>query len=461
MSENQPTQGESAQQDDLQLALEALEKFEIGLKQEDINRGIDCARAAVQSLLERNENPTDALTILGACLQRRYQTTTAKNIEDINEAAEAGRAAVERVIRGEHDHGPQVYMHNLQAILMFRFLESKDTAHLEDAFEIIRQLLNVAPQNGPLHALTLNMLCTLYSFGYNETKNEKYLEEAAIAAELAVSISPRKHPFRADMLEMLLDIKRIMYARDDSLENLDETIRVCKEIHEIHPPGHPNHLDLIHRLAASFTLRYRSTDNLDDLCKVIEYCQAALKIAPIDLSTGESSPAEERSIGALHTLRRHIQIYFERTGDVPELDEHVIDSLYLQSLVSDEDEKAIAQLRKLADAFHRVYEKTGRVVDIEYAIMVTLRAMALVNDTHGDWEAIQDSYRARYRLWSDQTGKMPDREIVVMGFGNGGSWIPAELADGLELKVPFIINAGELEEEAHQISDKVEGSGDH
>lgn len=114
-------------------------------------------------------------------------------------------------------------------------------------------------------------------------------------------------------------------------------------------------------------------------------------------------------------------------------------------LVQDNAEDKAQQLLGVARAFQRLYEKTNDILDIEEALRLTMAAMQETDDSHAEWEAMQDSFRVQFRLWSEHTGKMPDFDTAVMAFErNGGTYIPPGLVGDLGLKVPYMIYGGEL-----------------
>lgn len=102
-------------------------------------------------------------------------------------------------------------------------------------------------------------------------------------------------------------------------------------------------------------------------------------------------------------------------------------------------------LRTLADSLHRKYERTNDLSDLERAISTTVDAIQATDPSHSAWPALETAYRARYRLWSERTGKMPDAEVRSMQFeAKGVSWLPPELTPNMGLFVPVMVWTGDL-----------------
>ncbi|KAF9886247.1 hypothetical protein FE257_011860 [Aspergillus nanangensis] len=431
-------------ENDLARALEALQKFEIGSLQEDIDAAIDFARTYVQALPIDDKGRPGALTVLGTSLQRRYHTATEKDINDLDETVNMAREAVELDIK-LHTGESHIYFENLERVLKFRYQEMRDaTPQLDASTKVLHQLLDLTPKGSQYHAFTLNILSSLYSFGFKVTESLEYLDEAIATAKLAVSVTPQRHPFRAVMLEKLSDLHSVRFESTQSISDLDDVISVSKEAVEELPEGSGNQLQLINNVAVAFSRRYGLRNDVADIEKAIEYGQTSVKVAPTGSWGGR--PFSQKEL-MLYNLRKDTRTYYERTGNVPRFDGDIIDSLNIIGMVVKDCDNEVEKLCKLADAFHRLYEETNRVQEIEYAVMVTLEAMRNIDDSHEEWEAVQDYYRARYRVWSEHTGMMPDSEIAYMAFAGGGSWIPPELTADLGLTTPCMIFTGKLSEE--------------
>lgn len=432
-------------QEDLERALEQLSKLEIGSLPAEINTAVDYARASVHGFSKDEAGKVLALTVLAAALQKRYQISTSKDPRDLDEAVDVTRAAVENTIQesqGSAIGDSQVYFINLERALCFRYEETKGEAQIEESVAIVIPLLDLVQQDSQCHAFTLKILSSLYSAGYNRTKTPKYLDEAIDATNSAIAITPENHPFRTVMRQVLARLHDQRFERTNLLSELDSFINTLQELPETQKDT-LEQFEVIHELACAFERRHKLTDNIEDLEKAIKYGDAAVKLAPKSPLKGH--PISARDIG-VYNLRIHTKEYFRKTGNVPELDEYILKGAgIVEMLVNMDSENKIQQRHKVANAFQKLYERTNRVSDIEHALRLTMNTMQLIDDSQDEWGAIQDTFKAQFRLWSEYTGKMPDCEVMVMAFErNGGTYIPPESTEDLELRVPYVIFSGEL-----------------
>ena len=464
-----PSVEPSALQEDLAQALEALKKFQVTCRPNDIDTAIASARLSVDKTSKKGaESQIHALTVLGACLQRRYQHASSNEgggtIYDIDEMVEASKAALEQLIlnpperSNEHLSEKLIYFENMERALLFRQSVTKTTeeviTQLDRGVQIVNQVIALASQqscdDGALyHNYALRTLSSLYNRAYEQTKDERYLDKAIDRIEygLCIAGSETPGPSRTILLESLSDLLDERSERTQTLPDLDSFINICDELaHDVRLKGSLKYSIFIQNLAAAFTRRHSLTGDPVDLAMAIEYGQSAVESIPATM-TARRAPISPRKF-ALHKLRMNVQAYFKLTERIPKFNEEILDSLNIEGIArtSADMPPSVSLLKKLANAFHSLYESTHRVVDVEYAIMITAHVMQLMKESDEEWSIVADDFRARLRLWSEETGKMPGFEISVLGFeGSGGTWLPAELAEGLELKFPYFIFGGEID----------------
>ncbi|EYE90963.1 uncharacterized protein EURHEDRAFT_416880 [Aspergillus ruber CBS 135680] len=432
-------------QEDLGRVLEQLSKLEIGSLPAEINTTVDCVRASVHGSSRDETGKVLALTVLAAALQKRYQISISKDPSDLDEAVDVTRAAVEITIREPQEFAiddSQVYFINLERALCFKYEETKGEAQIEESVAIVVPLLDLVQQGSQFHAFTLKILSSLYSAGYNRTKTPEYLDEAINATNSAIAITPEYHPFGTVMRQVLAQLHDQRFERTNLLSELDSFISTLQELPEAQKDT-LEQFEVIHELACAFERRHKLTGNIKDLEKAVKYGAAAVKIAPKSPLKGH--PISARDVG-VYNLRIHTKDYFRKTGDVPELDEHILKGAgIVEMLVNMDSENKTQQRYKIANAFQKLYERTNRVSDIEHALRFTMDTMQLIDDSQDEWGAIQDTFKAQFRLWSEHTGKMPDCEVTIMAFErNGGTYIPPESTEDLDLRVPYMIFSGEL-----------------
>ncbi|PKY05167.1 hypothetical protein P168DRAFT_281501 [Aspergillus campestris IBT 28561] len=428
-------------QGDLKHSLEALAKFNTTSAHEDINTAIEHAKASVEDPSRQGGDKAGALCVLASCYQQRYQASNG-GFNDLDEAVNAIKAAVNITIRQPHVAGAQVYFINLERILCFRYRERKGKMPIEDSIEIVAPMLDLIQTGSPGHAFLLKILSALHSAGYEHTKDSKYLDEAIGVAQRAVSDAPVEHPLgRALRTELAQSLDK-RFEKTQLISDLDSFIGIFESLLAV-SDSDGEKFEPAHELAAAFERRYKLTSSPEDIAKAVEYGTSAVEFAPTTPLKGH--PISARDI-AYHNLRIHAKAYFSKTGNVPQPKNGVLERGHIvQMLVKKNAKDKAQQLLGVARAFQRLYETTNAIPDIEEALRLTMAAMQETDDSHAEWEAMQDSFRVQFRLWSEHTGKMSDFDTVVMAFErNGGTYIPPGLVGDLELKVPYMIYGGEL-----------------
>ncbi|KAK3347089.1 hypothetical protein B0T25DRAFT_521355 [Lasiosphaeria hispida] len=162
---------------------------------------------------------------------------------------------------------------------------------------------------------------------------------------------------------------------------------------------------------------------------------------------GEIPPSQSLADSAQpHHENFHVEFAWpDRTRLPSTIGPRALDCMVPILLTGNSQPDATTFLRALADSLHRQYERTGDVSDLERAISTTMDAIQATNDSHPTWPALETAYRARYRLWSERTGKMPDTEVQSMRFADKGtSWLPPELTPSMGLFVPVMVWTGDL-----------------
>ena len=437
-STSPPSQG------DLKHALEALARFNATSAQDDIDAAVKHAKASVEDPSKQGGDKAGAFCVLASCHQKRYQISNS-GPNDLNEAVDATRAAVEIIIRGPPVADSHVYFMNLERVLCFRYREMKGKVPIEDSIKIVASMLPLVPEGKRRHAFLLKVLYALYSAGYQHTEDLKYLDEAIDAAQHAVSAVPVEHTFGRVLRRDLAQLHDKRFKGTQLISELDSFIDIFESLLAV-SDSDGEKFEPAHELAAAFERRYELTSSPEDIAKAVDYGISAVEFAPTKPLKEQKIPAKPI---AYHNLRIYAKAYFRKTGNVPHPKKSILERSHISGMLVEEDaEDKVQRLLDIAHAFQRLYEKTDDVPDIEEALHLTMAAMQETNDLHAEWEYIQDSFRTRFRLWSEHTGKMPDLDMTIMAFErNGGTYIPPALVGDLELKEPCIIDGSELSEE--------------
>ncbi|PLN85314.1 hypothetical protein BDW42DRAFT_198448 [Aspergillus taichungensis] len=428
-------------QGDLRHVWNALAQFNITSAQEDIDAAVKHAKASVEDPSRQREDKAGALCVLASCHQQRYQISNS-GPNDLDEAADATRAAVEIIIRGPPVPDSHVYFMNLERALCFRYREMKGKTPIEDSINIVASMLHLVPKGKRHYAFLLKVLSALYSVGYQHTEDSKYLDEAIDATQRAVSVVPVEHTFGRVLRRDLAKLHDKRFEKTQLISELDRFIGIFESLLAV-SDSDGEKFGPAHELAAAFERRYELTSSPEDIEKAVEYGTSAVEFAP-------TTPLKDHPISAkhiaYHNLRIYATAYFSKTGNVPRPKQDILERSHIvRMLVKENAENKVQRLLDIAHAFQSLYENTNDVPDIEEALRLTMAAMQETNDSHAEWEVMQDSFRTRFRLWSEHTGKMPDLDMAIMAFEqNGGTYIPPGLVGDLRLKEPYMIDASEV-----------------
>ena len=451
---------QSKSQEHLAKALKALQEFEIGYLAQDLNIAIQHARVSVNAFAAGDERRAGALAILGVALQRRYQTSPRKDIHDVEEAVQVTKEALELRISGAHREDPQDYFDNLERVLVFLAKTSKHDRDVEKGMNTFQEIVDLTREGSPYRALGLKGLCNICSFGYAQTQQLVYLDRGKTAAQAALSIIPKGHPLKETMLGVLHDFFDDGFKKTKSLSDIDGMIQVSQELLALEAESSvTNPLMVLHNLATAFTNRFNVTADAKDMEEAVASRATAVKMAILKSPRGSVADrlvalklAREQGRQQfllqkdvlIVQLRDSLRTYLEVTGNIPEIDEDVLDVIrIISNFMPDGHQDPIEWQRRLGDAFQKRYEQNHRIADLEYAILSVTAAMQSTNETYEGWESLEDKYRERYRLWSEHTGKMPESEISMLIFGDN-SYIPPEVDRNLELSVPYTYYLGDL-----------------
>lgn len=120
--------------DAIKQAIHALQAFHTTKNRDYINEAVELAQHAADSTPSGDENLARYLTTLGAMHQHHYKAVGGKSSIDC--AVVAARRAVE--ISRDDDDDRDLYIRNLSAALRYRYSESGDNKHLDEAVSTMK-----------------------------------------------------------------------------------------------------------------------------------------------------------------------------------------------------------------------------------------------------------------------------------------------------------------------------------
>jgi hypothetical protein len=271
---------------------------------EDLAASIAAGRAAIEATPPGDPKMAGRRSTLASSLSRRYQTSGAP--EDLDESIRYTREAVV----SDAEPSP-TELSNLCMSLRLLFERTDRIEHVDEAVEAGRAAVGAAPKGTPLLGIYLGNLGGALVARFRRTSGQADLDEAINTLRRSVLAMPAASPERG---MMLTNLSSALYARFDSQQDssdLDEAIDTGRQAVNATPPDHTSRALRLSNLAAILQTRFSVNDVPVDLDEALEACRAALKaLAPGDL----------RRAPALLNLTQALLYLHDRTGQRGTLD---------------------------------------------------------------------------------------------------------------------------------------------
>lgn len=461
-------------------ALRLLANFNVSEDPRDLDRAIalaravtEDARAAPPGAVERKACPA-CLNILAILLLKRC--TACQRLDSRQESIECVCQAVEG-LTDEDDSERVSYLGNLENLLVSKYNETLDGRHLVESIDIARRLADGSNPGTVDHALSLDMLRQLYTRGYEHTKDPDYLDCAIRAGESLVEHGTAMQTFWFTALNETEWLLHEKFSGTQEVADLDRAVQLSRMLVASGPTlqlgekGDEYRLLSLRNLALSLTKLYRVTGQGRDLDAAMEAHARALKAA---------SGADNEGLLALlwSDLRTLCSAVYDREKSFENLlNAAMLDAVHmLQSgrgppfrylLCGNEDETSTDQgelarykarreaaarwLSGMAGVAEAEFERAvvADADELEMAILLTFQAMQLAGPSHPDWGRMETARRARWRRWSDLVGKIPGSEIMVLALGDGGTWIPPEVEQEVDMDTDAFVSTGREASDEH------------
>ncbi|GAB2856333.1 CHAT domain-containing protein [Actinocorallia aurea] len=361
---------------------------------ESIGEAITELRAASATVEPGGGDEVEVLAML--CSAHRLLAWLTRDASAAAEAVAAGR----RLVALGEDHPQRLgHLEQLALALRIRAELTEEPGPLDEAVDLLRQVLHESPsdgveQAGRLHDLALALasraadgdgeealeLLRRAAYGhqaadadqrravllaslagalterYRHTQNREVLEEALTAQRHAVELTPQEAGSRPARLLALNSLLHQRYERSGSHAALDERIEICRELAHRHPDG-PR------LLGQALTMRHRSRGEHADLAEAIEVLRGAVSRTAADALT-------------FNDLALALQSRYTELGDLAAMREsaELIERAVHLTPAGSPDLPGL--LSNLAHAYRTLFERTGEAVMLDHAIDAGRRAAA-------------------------------------------------------------------------------------
>lgn len=396
----------AAEQDLIFLGVALGYRFDHGRRREDLDRGIDALRRAVDIPPERSGNRAMALDALGRLLDIRYERIG--DPRDLAEAESAFRRSLSHLPPGDVDR--PTTMDGLALARERHFGLTGDPEALRESLDLRRAALAESPPGTRHRAAVLDGLGSALRTWVDVSPDESAVEEMLRVARTALSEAPRRadHPRRlraqaglgvalrlaaehggdTAMLREAVDLLRSAVRhtppagqdralRLNSLGNalhrlgertgdavvLDEAVEALRAAVDAGEPGRSG--DPVGNLAVALRERYHQTGDLATLREATDLARQAVG----------NSAAPRGSLTRLANLGVVLQTWYDRTGDASAASEAVVVAREVLARTPRESPRWTTRANHLANALAKRHAAVGDPAGLEEAIALLTAAV--------------------------------------------------------------------------------------
>lgn len=455
-------------------ALQHMQMISDANESEEVDRAIELARTVTDHVesaqldsLEAKAGPT-CFNILGNMLRLRYNAV--RDLESLHESIRWSHRAVEGLTDEDDDERTCNYL-NLTTGLVLRYEDTSNERYLTEAIEIAHVLGHDKVPGTIDSMLSLHMAMELHIVGFDKTDNPSHLDGAIEAIQPILEHGESLGILYLDILNRTESLYGVKFRLTGDSKYLDrvvllsqETIDTVESIPTVQrdPRCEIIRLDSLRSLAHGLLERYQVSGRTEDVRAAFE---SQGKLVAEDFNKDQ----EEPRIILWVDLMEIYETVFTREGHFgPLVHESILETVRILTdsdappykfLLGCGEEKrprgepeadkerntaAVAWLSGIAGLFEESWRKTGSDDDIELAVVFTFNAMSMASFHHISWGELITSQRARWRMWSEHVGKIPDSEVMFLSVG-GFNWIPEGMIGGLGIELGPVVNFGRLE----------------
>jgi CHAT domain-containing protein len=369
-----------------------------GGKLADLDDAIESWRQAIAVSSPATQGHAEALNNFAGLLTIRYQGSTT-SAADLDEAIDAYERAVEV---GSAEPRFYTYLSNLGIGRSTRYDVKGDISDLERAIVVWQQALSLVPPGSPEMAGCLNRLGMGLYRRYRRTCQIDTLQEAIGDWERTVALTDSQSPDMPGRLNSLCNGLNARYARTGSGNDIERAIRL-RELALTLPMVDPERSDVLHNLGADLQERYRTAGALTDLERAVNTSQESVALTPVG--------AMKRP-GHLATLGNALLERYDRYQKVSDLKRAIqLFEEAVQTCV--EATKLPAYLNSLAIALKQLYDQTGIGTVLDQVIGTHRRTIELSSAASPDRYSYMNNLAAGLQSRYQRTGEIADLDQSI------------------------------------------------
>ncbi len=320
---------------------------------EDLDEAVEAGRAAVQAATDGHPDRAGSLTFLGFALQRRYDF--GGELADLDEAVSAISAAVQATPASRPEQHPRLSF--LGFLLLVRFTHSGNPSDVDSAVEALRVAVRTMPGDCLDPVSPLFHLRVALRERYDHRRELADLEEAVKVGRTAVRAVAEEDPDHARQLSHLGRALLLRFERTKEPADVNEAVEVARAAVQAAPDDGTGPAQYLSDLAAALDTRFQHTGEPADLEEAVEVARAAVRAAPDD------RPDPDSLIGLCLVL----QSLFSHTSDPRDLEEAVEAGRAAVRAAPDDRPRYVMYVFNLGFALLRDYLRPG-TVDLEEAL---------------------------------------------------------------------------------------------
>lgn len=231
------------------------------------------------------------------------------NLDTLQEALQLYRTAYD--ITNVSNFYRSACLTNMNCALEFLFEATGDIKALNEAIELGREALQLAPSEDPRSGC-LNNLANSLKCRYNETGDIEALFEATALHEEALRLRPPGHKLRSSSLIALAGTYMHQIEQRDDPELYNRASSYLSEALILEPPGHPSRSETLNNLGIVLHEQYRRDGNVDHLFAACNHQREALSLRP---------RGDTLRVSALMNLASSLKDLYHVTGDYDAMEE--------------------------------------------------------------------------------------------------------------------------------------------
>lgn len=295
-------------------------RFERTGRMEDGDKAVQTARQAVAAASHRDR--PDALSVLGGALRTQAEHTA--DLAQINEAVEQERHALAALPTHADD---AKYLSGLGIALGTRF---KFTGRLEDIDEAVRRLqqaVDATPKSGAagLRARRLSHLGAAHSSRFDHTGAVEDLDDAIAAGRQALRLATEAATDVPMYMSNLGSPLQKRFVRTGASPDIDEAVDILRKAVDATETDHPDRAGRLSNLSNALQVRFERYGRMADVDEAVSTARQATEATEATHlgHVGWLSDTHLGRVGWLSNLSNALQVRFERTGQMADLDEAV------------------------------------------------------------------------------------------------------------------------------------------